>query len=465
MGEGQDLGEARVAFCLPPGFPYVAVQWGVWLAGGIAVPLFPGHPLPEIEYALQNTGAEALIVHPDLEARLRPAAASLGIPLVSATEALHGPAHCPCTHIGLDRRAMILFTSGTTSKPKGVVTTHRNITAQIGSLVTAWGWRPDDHILHVLPLHHTHGIVNALCCALWSGAVCEMLPRFDADRVWDRLLHRAVTLFMAVPTMYVKLIAAYEAASPEKRDLLSAAAARMRLMVSGSAALPVPVFEKWREITGHDLLERYGMTEIGMAVSNPLEGERRPGSVGRPLPGVSVRLTDEAGRVVQEDGNPGEIEVQGPNVFLEYWRRPEATQAAFRDGWFRTGDIAVVERGCYRILGRDSVDIIKTGGYKVSALEIEEVLAAHPKIRECAVVGIEDPEWGERVSAAVTLEPGCSLSLEELRDWAKERLAGYKVPRLLRCMDDLPRNTLGKVTKPELRKRLALDRGTLDESP
>jgi len=449
-----DLEEERIAFCAPPGFSYVAAQWGIWLAGGTALPLFPGHPLPEIEYQLEDAQVRSVLCHPDFEAKLLPAAERLGIPLASTTEAFGAPPRRALPALEPQRRAMILYTSGTTSKPKGVVLTHANLSAQIASLVQAWEWRPEDHILHVLPLHHTHGIVNALCCALWSGATCEMLARFDPDEVWDRFARGGVTLFMAVPTIYVRLISAWEKAPPERRKILSQAAARLRLMVSGSAALPLEVFEKWREITGQSLLERYGMTEIGMALSNPLHGERRPGCVGRPLPGVEVRLTDEEGRTVEEEGRPGEIEVRGPTVFLEYWRRPEATKAAFREGWFRTGDIAVLDRGAYRILGRSSVDIIKTGGYKVSALEIESVLSSHPAIRECAVVGIEDAEWGERVAAAVVLKPGCSLTLPELRSWAKERLAPYKVPTLLHCFNALPRNVLGKVTKPELKKAL-----------
>ncbi len=218
-------------------------------------------------------------------------------------------------------------------------------------------------------------------------------------------------------------------------------------MVSGSAALPVSVLAKWQSISGHTLLERYGMTEIGMALSNPLDGERRPGFVGLPLPGMAVRLVDEAGQVIEEEGRPGEIQVRGPTVFPEYWNRPEATRQAFRDGWFCTGDISVKEDGYYRLLGRSSVDIIKTGGYKVSALEIEEVLRTHPAIGECAVVGVEDLEWGERVCAAVVCREGV-LTLETLRAWAKDRLALYKVPSRLLLLEDLPRNVMGKVTKP-----------------
>lgn len=222
-------------------------------------------------------------------------------------------------------------------------------------------------------------------------------------------------------------------------------------MVSGSAALPVATLEEWRTLSGHTLLERYGMTELGMALSNPLRGERRPGYVGTPLPDVVVRLVDERGAPVSP-GTPGEIEVRGPGVFLEYWQRPDATRAAFRDGWFRTGDTAVLEQGAYRILGRSNVDIIKTGGFKVSALEIEEELRTHPAIAECAVVGVDDPWWGERVCVAVELADGAALVLEELQAWCKERLAPYKVPRALRTVDVLPRNAMGKVLKPEVSK-------------
>jgi malonyl-CoA/methylmalonyl-CoA synthetase len=257
---------------------------------------------------------------------------------------------------------------------------------------------------------------------------------------------------MAVPTIYYRLIAAWESASQEDQRTMSVACEKMRLMVSGSAALPVSVFEKWQAISGHTLLERYGMTEIGMALSNPLDGERRPGHVGSPLPGVTARLVDESGRDITAAGQSGEIQIKGQSVFLEYWRRPEATREAFRDGWFCTGDVAVIEGGYWRILGRSSVDIIKTGGYKVSALEVEEALRTHPAITECAVVGVPDAEWGERVCAAVLLKAGETESPPELRDWAKERLASYKVPTRYLYVDAFPRNVMGKVTKPDVKR-------------
>jgi malonyl-CoA/methylmalonyl-CoA synthetase len=453
-----DLQEQRVLFLVAPGFPWVAVQWGIWRAGGIAVPLPLGSPPAELEYMIDDTQAAALVTDAAGEAVLAPLAAARGLRLLRCGEALCGEALTsqagarktqPLPEVDRARRAMILYTSGTTSRPKGVVTTHENIAAQVTALVRAWKWSSDDRILLCLPLHHVHGIVNVVSCALWSGASCEMLPRFDANTVWDRIASGDLTLFMAVPTIYLKLISAWEAASPERRAVLSQACGRLRLMVSGSAALPVSTLNRWKEISGHTLLERYGMTEIGMALSNPVDGERVPGSVGTPLPTVEVRLVDEQGEAVAADA-PGEIEVCGPSVFREYWGKPEATRQSFRDGWFRTGDVAVLENGRYRILGRMNIDILKTGGHKVSALEVEEQLREHPAVAECAVVGVPDSEWGERVSAAVVLREGATVDLESIRSWAKPRLASYKIPSRLLIVDALPRNAMGKVTKPAI---------------
>ena len=456
LAKRADLGEVRIAFMVGPGLEYAATMWGIWRAGGIAVPLALMHPIPEIEYVLDDTGAEAIVADHANALRIRPLAKARDAWFVQSGEWAGSSDRQPGARlpdVGEARRALILYTSGTTSRSKGVVLTHRNLRAQMESLVHAWAWSERDRILHVLPLHHTHGIVNALLCALWSGASCEMLPVFDARRVWERFAGGDLTLFMAVPTIYAKLIAEWESASPPDRERWSRGARELRLMVSGSAALPVTVFERWREITGQQLLERYGMTEIGMALSNPIDGERRPGTVGEPLPGVEVDLRDENGHALADGGTPGEIHVRGPGVFLEYWNRHEATRATFRDDWFRTGDIATVDDGYYRILGRSSVDIIKTGGYKVSALEIEEALRTHPAVKDCAVVGIEDPEWGERVSAAVVPSSTTSAdSAESLKAWLADRIAPYKVPRRWLFVQDLPRNAMGKVTKPAVKE-------------
>ena len=450
-----DLEENRVALLVPPGFRYTAAQWGTWAAGGISVPMCISHPAPELEYVITDADASVIIASQEYRSIVEPIATAKGIPLLDADELVFG-AGGPVDFPSLEdtRRALILYTSGSTGRPKGVVWTHANLEAQLRSLTEAWEWSPDDRALMVLPLHHVHGLVNVLTCALWNTATCEVLPRFEATRTWDGLTGGEVTVFMAVPTVYRRLIQAWSEADRATRADMSGALAGLRLMVSGSAALPVATLDQWREISSQTLLERYGMTETGMVLSNPYRGERKPGSVGAPLPTVAVRLVDEKGRPVGP-GIDGEIEVKGPSVFQEYWRRPEATAEAFRDAWFRTGDVAVTDGSSYRILGRQSVDIIKTGGEKVSALEIEEVLRSHGAIQDCAVVGIEDAEWGERVAVAVVPAPGAIPDLEELRAFARQRLAPYKLPRQLLIVDDLPRNALGKVVKPHLKDLFA----------
>ena len=407
------------------------------------------HPDPELEYAIKDSASDFVVAGEEFGERLERISSKLGADLFLSKDIIESAA-AALPGLNESRRAMIIYTSGTTSRPKGVVTTHANIRHQIASLVSAWGWTKDDFILNPLPLHHLHGILNVLLCALWSGAKCELLEKFDAAAVWEKFIHNNYTVFMAVPTIYSRLIRAWDEASASDRRVMSEAAKKMRLMVSGSAALPVGTLLKWEEMTGQVLLERYGMTEIGMALSNPLVGKRMPGRVGTPLPGVEVALMDEEGRVLSGAAE-GEIVVRSKNVFLEYWRRPEETSASFtKDGWFRTGDAA--ERnveGVYRILGRKSVDIIKSGGYKISALEIEEVLREHPSIADCAVVGVPDEEWGERVSTALVFA-GEELSPEALREWCRERLAPYKVPSRFLAVKDLPRNQMGKVVKPDV---------------
>ena len=484
------LAGERVAFLASPGWSYATFLWGAWRAGAVAVPLAVSHPLPELEYVLDDASPRVVAADPSLAqagALLR-AAQARGAAVLPLPAARPGPRGLPpipaeetvppdSDHIArgdprVDPRnagALIVYTSGTTGRPKGVLSTRASLDAQVRSLVDAWAWADRDRILHVLPLHHVHGIVNALCCALWSGAACEFGDPSPAA-VWERLAgtrsadgHATrerstggtaepgeITLFMAVPTVYGRLIRAWDEASPETRRRWSRGTSGLRLMVSGSAALPVATLERWREITGHVLLERYGMTETGMILSNPLDGERRPGCVGLPLPGVEARLVDGRGRPVPA-GESGEIEVRGPQVFREYWGRPQETASAFRRGWFRTGDEARLEDGSYRLLGRRSVDILKTGGHRVSALEIEEVYRTHPGVRDISVAGVPDADWGQRVCAAwvpVAPAPERPPGTRELRAWGKERLAPYKVPRDFRMVAELPRNAMGKVRKP-----------------
>jgi malonyl-CoA/methylmalonyl-CoA synthetase len=454
-----DLAGARVAFMLPPSIGYVVCQWGTFRAGGVAVPLCTTHPAPELAHVIDDSGATTLVADAEHAPMLEPLARARGLRFVRV-EALLDAGVGPLPRVGAERDAMLVYTSGTTGKPKGAVSSHASFAAQLDSVTRAWEWTERDRILNVLPWHHLHGILNVLGSALYSGACCEIEPRFDPERVWRRLCEAgsadadsdaaALSLFMAVPTIYARLITHHDAASEPERAAFMAGCRALRLMVSGSAALPVSVLERWRAISGHTLLERYGMTEIGMALGNPLHGERRAGQVGVPFPGMDVELRGDDGAPVA-DGVPGQIHVRGPGVFVRYWQRPEETAASFSaDGWFKTGDTAIAEAGVHRILGRNSVDILKTGGYKVSALEIEDVLRDHPAIAEVAVVGLADPEWGQRVAAAVILKAGATLELEALRSWAKQRLAPYKVPSVLKCLAELPRNAMGKALKPEI---------------
>nr|XP_046202148.1 malonate--CoA ligase ACSF3, mitochondrial-like [Oncorhynchus gorbuscha] len=330
---------------------------------------------------------------------------------------------------------MIIYTSGTTGRPKGVLHTHSNIQAMVQVLVSEWGWSRDNVILHTFPLHHIYGIVNKLLCPLWVGATTVMLPTFQPQKVWEVLLSSKalmVNVFMAVPTIYSELIRHNEQhfSQPHDQDFVRAACKkRIRPMVSGSSALPQPTLLRWEEITGHTLLDRYGMTEIGMALSNPLEG-----AVGVPLPGVEVCIvmTKAVSTTVAEgnsretqvfsalEGKEGELRVRGDQVFTEYWNKPEATRESFtEEDWFKTGDTVVYTDGVYWIMDRTSVDIIKSGGYRISALEVQRPLLAHPDTTDVAVIGARDATWEQKVTAVVQLKRGRSMTLSELKTWGR----------------------------------------------
>ena len=445
----RDMAEARVAFLVNPGFDYVKTQWAVWRAGGVAVPIFLQAPLASIEYTLQDTGARVMVVSTEHRAAVASLCSQLDVLLIPL-DSIPKVRQVVMPDVDASRRAMILYTSGTTSLPKGVVTTHHNIEAQITTLVKAWEWSSRDHTLCVLPLHHVHGIINVIGCSMWAGARCEFIPHFSAEEVFRIFSRREVNVFMAVPTIYFKLMAYWESMNDEEKKSIKQTLSAFRLMVCGSAALPASVMEKWDTISGHRLLERYGMTEIGMGLSNPYRGERKAGYVGLPLPGVQVRLCDDQNRIVA--GEAGEIQVKGDNVFIEYWQRPNDTAASFTpDGWFRTGDVAETDAdGYYKILGRKSQDIIKSGGYKISALEIEEVLRQYPRVKDASVVGLPDDEWGERIAAALVSDS--QIDEVALTEWLRERLSKYKVPRKFLVLQDFPRNAMGKVVKNELKK-------------
>jgi len=282
----------------------------------------------------------------------------------------------------------------------------------------------------------------------------HLFARFDIPKISEQIVAGTYNVFMAVPTIYVKLIQYFDSIDPAEAQKICAGFKPMRLNISGSAACPVKLFEQWKDLTGQVLLERYGMTEIGMGLSNPYYDERRAGHVGQPLPGVEAQLFDEDDNPVSEENTPGEIRIKGDNVFLEYWNNEKATIESFKDGWFCTGDVAVIDDGYYRIMGRSSIDIIKSGGYKLSALEIEGTLLTHDDITEVAIIGVEDETWGESVMAFITLRDGASLEYRDLKSWCDGRMSSYKIPKAIRIMDALPRNAMGKVPKQELKGML-----------
>jgi len=344
-----------------------------------------------------------------------------------------------------DDIAAILYTSGTTGKPKGAMLSHRNLSANAETLVRLWRFTPEDRLIHALPIFHVHGLFVAVHCALFSGATMIFLPRFEPKSVIARMAEASV--LMGVPTFYTRLLA--------DPAFTKDSVARMRLFIAGSAPLSPDTFRAFEARTGKRVLERYGMTETGMLTSNPYDGERRAGSVGSPLPGVALRIADaETGRVLPQ-GEIGIVEGKGPNIFKGYWRNPEKTKAEFRDdGYFITGDMGFIEPDGYvQLVGR-AKDLIITGGLNVYPAEVEAVLDDRPEIAESAVIGVPHPDFGEAV-VAVVKPAGPALDKEALRAALKDKLAGFKIPKDIVAMETLPRNTMGKVQKKLLREQLA----------
>lgn len=341
--------------------------------------------------------------------------------------------------------AAIVYTSGTTGRPKGAMITHGNLASNAATLVEAWGFAANDVLLHVLPLFHVHGLFVACHCALWSGAAMRFLLDAGTDNIL-RFLPQA-TVMMGVPTHYIRLL--------EDERLDRQRCRKMRLFISGSAPLLPQTFEEFERRTGHAILERYGMTETGMNTSNPLGGPRVPGTVGPPLPGVDVRI-------IKPDGAPagtgeiGVLQVKGPNVFKGYWRKPEQTAEEFTDdGWFVTGDLASRDNNGYiRIEGRHK-DLIISGGYNIYPREIELCIDAMPGIIESAVIGLPHADFGEAACAVVVREPDSAVTESEIIEYAKNELASFKAPKSVRFVDALPRNTMGKVQKNILRDQAA----------
>ncbi len=449
----------RVALQLPKCLPFIYLHLAVMRLGAISLPLNPDYPQRELAYFLTDSGASLFFA--DAAAQAVTALTVAGLPALTQTVYLRPAAEAefaalidaapssPLPPLPSDphQTALMIYTSGTTGQPKGAEITHGNLTANLDALHQAWGWREDDVLLHVLPIFHVHGLVVALHGALHAAATTILLPKFVAAETLETLAQRRCTVFMAVPTIHRRLVECPAAAAC---DL-----SHMRLLTSGSDRLPDDLFYRFQQRFGHTLLERYGMTETGMNLSNPLMGERRVGSVGLPLPGVEARIVDVETGDVLPDGQVGEVQIRGPHVFKGYWQMPDKTAAAFTpDGWLRTGDLGLRQPDGYFTLKGRAKDLIITGGLNVYPPEVELALADHPAVAASAVIGCPDPEWGERIVAVIVLQPGAAVTTAALRKHCQQRLANYKVPRAILFVDALPRNALGKVQKAQLRQAL-----------
>ncbi len=440
----------RVAFFLGNRTEFVTVYLAVIALGAVMVPINLAYRRREIAHMLGDATPRFLLTEktqlPILD-ELEPEERGSVERVILAEEMGEwrgDPGGLPAIRVDGSDLAMILYTSGTTGRSKGAMISHDNVLATVTGLVAAWAWRPDDVLLLSLPLFHTHGLVVGLHCALAAGATVLLRRRFEAAGIVRELLGGEPTLFFGVPTMYVRLVE--ELGKIEDRSGL----ARMRLFCSGSAPLAPETFTAFRELAGHAILERYGMTETGMNLSNPYAGKRVPGTVGTPLPGVSARIVDPEGKNV-EPGREGELLVRGSNVFAGYWQAPEKTAESFVHDelgrrWFKTGDLARQdpETGYFTLLGRRH-ELIISGGFNVYPREVEEVLVTFPGVREAAVAGRSHPEWGEVPVAWLVMDG--EVDDAALVAFCKEQMAGFKVPREVRRVEALPRNALGKVQK------------------
>jgi malonyl-CoA/methylmalonyl-CoA synthetase len=457
-GRGLARGD-RLALYLPNGPELAVAHLAALRLGAIALPINLAYRRREIGPMLADAEPRLLLADPailpildELSPRERAslegvisAAEVLGLEAAPALAAAR-PALAPSSPVTGDDPALLLYTSGTTGPSRGAVISHNNLLATVTGLLAAWAWRPEDVLLLCLPLFHVHGLVVGLDCGLAAGATVH-LARFAAAAVVDTLAAGGATLFFGVPTLYVRLVEELR-----QRRCRGAAAdlSRVRLFCSGSAPLAPETFAAFRDLTGHEILERYGMTEAGMILSNPYLGPRRPGTVGTPLPGVSARIVGEAGEDLPP-GADGELWVRGGNVFSGYFRAPEKTAASFRHDalgrrWFQTGDLARQDpqTGAISLLGRRS-ELILCGGFNVYPREVEESLLAFPGIREAAVAGRPHPEWGEVPVAYLVLER--PVDRAELEAHLRRDLAAFKIPRAFRTVEALPRNALGKIQK------------------
>ncbi|MFG1320490.1 malonate--CoA ligase [Xanthobacter autotrophicus] len=443
----------RVAVQVEKSWPALALYLATVRAGGVYLPLNTAYTLNEVEYFLSDAEPTLFVCPPHMEAEARALTTRLGVPSIETLGAdgtgslTDGSAHLPTDFADVPRGPEdlggILYTSGTTGRAKGAMLSHDNLLSNALTLKDEWRFTDDDVLLHALPIFHTHGLFVASNIVLLAGAAMIFRAKFDPREALELMAAGKVTSLMGVPTFYTRLL--------DQPGLTKEATAKMRLFVSGSAPLLAETHRAFFERTGHAILERYGMTETGMNTSNPYDGERIAGTVGFPLPGISLRVTDpETGRVLPTD-DIGMIEVKGPNVFKGYWRMPEKTAAEFRDGYFITGDLGKIDaKGYVHIVGRGK-DLVITGGFNVYPKEVEGEIDAIPGVAESAVIGVPHPDFGEGVTAVVVPVAGATLTEADIHAALESRLAKFKQPKRVFFVGELPRNTMGKVQKNVLR--------------
>jgi malonyl-CoA/methylmalonyl-CoA synthetase len=433
----------RVVYQIEKSPAVLTLHLALLRCGAVQVPVNPAYPDNEVA-ALLADADPALVIRDPARAVLPGTWKSLTLDAVGGGTAceLASEADIAMPVLQASDGAALLYTSGTTGRPKGALLTHANLVHNAKTLVDAWGFSEEDVLLHILPLFHTHGLFVATHCVLASGASMVFLPTFDVSSVVEELPRCSV--MMGVPTHYTRLLADERFNASRVRS--------MRLFVSGSAPMPLSVHAAFEAQTGRTVLERYGMTETSMLTSNPLDGVRKPGSVGPPLPGVAVRVVDDSD-VPLVTGSVGRVQVRGPNVFGGYWRRPDQSAETFTDdGWFRTGDLGAFDSDGYLELVGRSKDLVISGGLNVYPRDVEALLDTLPGVRESAVFGVPDRDLGERVVAVVVAEGDVDLDPETLRAASRTGLAGYQVPKQIVLVDALPRNAMGKVEKAVLRE-------------
>ena len=445
----------RVIIFIPKSIIAVVAHFAIQAIGALAVPLNPGFKKSEMAYLLGDAQARCIIAEPDkkeLVHAIDPKAQLLEISTSQAyqdIDLIHSaPDSLPAVDIAPDDPGLVIYTSGTTGNPKGAILTHRNLIHDAHNIIHIWEITADDVLCHALPLFHVHGLCFALHAALFSGAHVRMLDQFNPDAVLDELSRKTggdvCTVFMAVPAMYTKLM---DIVGDRQLDFDN-----LRLLTSGSAPLLIKEFERITKVFGREPVEREGMSETGMNFSNPLNGRRVPGSIGLPLPGLEVRIVDTETFQDVAAGDIGELWLKSAAITPGYWRKPRETADTFKDGWFRTGDLGKIDSAGYYYLTDRIKHIVISGGENVSAKEVETIINQIDEVNESAVVGKPDEKWGEKVVAAVTLKPGAELADVDIKTYCKTHLHDWKCPKEIIFLEEIPRNTMGKILKEEVKE-------------